>query len=51
MTLRERIDKKGLKHLWVAEKVGVHKTALSQFLNGLRETPEEVKAKIIELTK
>ena len=51
MNLRDRIDGKGLKHLWVAKEIGIHKTALSQFLNGLREVPEDVKSKIIELTK
>ena len=51
MDLRKRIDDKGLKHSWVAKQIGVHKTALSQYLNSFRETPEDVKNKIIELTK
>jgi len=51
MDLRKRIDEKGLKHGWVAQRLGIHKTALSQYLGKTRETPEEIKAKIIELTK
>ncbi len=51
MDLRKRIDEKGLKHSWVAQKIGIHKTALSQYLNSFRETPDDVKNKIIELTK
>jgi predicted transcriptional regulator len=51
MDLRKRIDDKGLKHGWVAQRLGIHKTALSQYLSKIRETPEEVKSKIIELTK
>ncbi len=51
MDLRKRIDEKGLKHSWVAKQIPIHKTALSQYLNGTRETPDNVKNKIIELTK
>lgn len=51
MDLRSKIDSKGLKHSWVADKIGIHKTALSHYLSNLRPMPDEVKSKILELTK
>ena len=49
LDIKQSIKEKGLKHRWIAAKVDIHYTALSQYLSGLRPMPDEVKAKIIRL--
>lgn len=41
MELRKTIDKKGLKHKWLAEQIGVSSTMLSLYLSGERNLSEE----------
>lgn len=41
--VRELIDKMGIKHKHVADRIGVHKVVFSYFLNGDRDLkPEEL---------
>lgn len=32
--IRQEIDKRGIKHRWLAEQIGVHPTTLCRFLTG-----------------
>mgnify|MGYP006921327432 CR=1 FL=1 len=47
--IRQKIASKGLKHRYIADKIGIHFTALSQYLNGHRPMPEEVEERIKKL--
>ena len=42
MTLREMIDRKGLRHNWVAEKLEISTSYLSYILSGDRPCPDKI---------
>lgn len=48
---KEKIKEKGLKMVWIAEKCGVTKTALSNYFSGIRTMPVEVENKLKQLLK
>ena len=50
-TLKKKIEEKGLKIKWIAEKVGVSPTLLSMYLSEVRNIPGNIKEKIEELLK
>ena len=41
MDLKKKIEKKGLKQVWLAEQIGVSKSLLSLYLSGERNLSEE----------
>jgi len=49
MDYLQKIKDKGLKHAWIAEKIGVGKTLFSFYMSGERIIPEDRKRKLIEL--
>jgi predicted transcriptional regulator len=49
--LKSLIAESGLKNKWIAKKLDIHHTALSQYLNDFRPMPEEVKKGIIKIIK
>ena len=51
MSYKERIKNKGLKIVWIAEKIGVSQPLLSMYLNGDRTMPKEVESKLKKLLK
>ena len=51
MSYKEKIKNKGLKIVWLAEKVGVSQPLLSMYLNGDRTMPKEVESKLKKLLK
>ena len=40
-TIREKLDKWGIKHTWFADKLGVSKALLSLWLSNERQMPDE----------
>lgn len=46
-TIRTEIEKKGIKHRWLAEKIGVHPTTLSRFLTRKRGIGSEIKMSLL----
>jgi transcriptional regulator with XRE-family HTH domain len=46
LNYRKIIDQKGLKHKYIAEKIGVSKAMLSLFLSGQRNLSQEKKMKL-----
>jgi predicted transcriptional regulator len=42
MTLREMIDRKGLRHKWVAGQLGISTSYLSYILSGDRPCPDKI---------
>lgn len=51
MKYKEKIITNGLSMTFVANKIGVNLSTLSNYLNGYREMPEEVEKKLINLLK
>ena len=51
MTYKEKIKNKGLKIVWLADKIGVSQPLLSMYLNGDRSMPKEVESKLKKLLK
>ena len=49
MSYKEKIKNKGLKIVWLADKVGVSQPLLSMYLNGNRNMPKEVESKLKKL--
>ncbi len=49
--LKQKIKDKGLKIVWIAEKIGISQPLLSMYLNGTRQMPEEIKRSIEKLIK
>lgn len=49
MSYKEKIKNKGLKIVWLADKVGVSQPLLSMYLNGSRNMPKEVESKLKKL--
>lgn len=50
-TLKQRINDKGLKVSWIAEKINIPKATLYAYLNDLRDMPQDVSDKIKYLIK
>jgi len=46
ISLKQRIKNKGLKITWIAEQIKVSQPALSMYLNGTRDMPNDVKQRI-----
>lgn len=51
MNYKEKIKNKGLKIVWLAEKIGVSQPLLSMYLSGDRTMPQEVEKKLTKLLK
>ena len=51
MSYKEKIKNKGLKIVWLADKIGVSQPLLSMYLNGDRSMPKEVESKLKKLLK
>lgn len=51
MDLKKEIKEKGIKQVWIAEKVGMSKSLFHHYLNNYKNMsfPKEVESKIIEL--
>jgi DNA-binding transcriptional regulator YiaG len=47
--IRERLEYWGIKNQWLAEKLDVNKSTLSQYLNGSKEMPEKHKKEALRL--
>jgi len=51
MSYKEKIKNKGLKIVWLADKIGVSQPLLSMYLNGDRTMPKEIESKLKKLLK
>ena len=51
MDYLQKIKDKGLKHAWIADKIGVGKTMFSFYMTGVRNIPEDKERKLVELLK
>lgn len=51
MDFRKRIKEKGLKIIWIAEKLGISQPLLSMYLNGDRNMSKEIEEKLKEILK
>jgi plasmid maintenance system antidote protein VapI len=49
--IRDEIDKRGIKHRWLAKQIGVHPTTLSRFLCGKIGLAEEAQEKLFRILK
>jgi plasmid maintenance system antidote protein VapI len=47
--IKNKIEEKGLKHRWIANKLDIHYTALSQYLNDFRPMPDDVKVRLLKV--
>lgn len=47
--IKNKIEEKGLKHRWIARKLDIHYSSLSQYLNDFRPMPDEVKARLLKV--
>ena len=47
--LKEILDKKGIKQIWLADKVGVNKSTISNIINSRYATTIELGFKIAEV--
>lgn len=50
-SIKRYIDDNGLKHTWVANKLGISRSYLSLIFSGTRVAPEWFESKIIKLLK
>lgn len=46
MKLKEKIEAKGLKQLWVAKQIGISANLLNLYLNGSRPMPAHIEYRI-----
>jgi predicted transcriptional regulator len=46
MDYKEKIKNKGLKITWIAQQIGITRSLLSQYINGLRDMPEHIDRKL-----
>ena len=46
MNFKEEINNRGLKITWLAQKIGITRSLLSQYINGLRTMPEHIESKL-----
>lgn len=51
MDFRKRIKEKGLKIIWIADKLGISQPLLSMYLSGDRNMNEEMEEKLKEILK
>ena len=51
MDFRKRIKEKGLKIIWIAEKLGISQPLLSMYLSGDRNMSEETEDRLKEILK
>ena len=49
MDYKKKINEKGLKIKWVADRIGIGRSLLSQYLNGLRNMPDHIESKLKEV--
>lgn len=49
--LNEKINSKGIKKNWIAEKVGISQPLLSMYLAGKRNMPKHIEISINNLIK
>ena len=49
MDYKEKIKEKGLKIIWISEQIGITRSLLSQYINGLRDMPEHIDKKLKEI--
>jgi len=46
MDYKKKINEKGLKITWVADQIGIGRSLLSQYLNGLRNMPDHIEIRL-----
>jgi predicted transcriptional regulator len=46
MNYKDEINNKGLKITWIAKQIGITRSLLSQYINGLRNMPEHIEKKL-----
>ncbi len=46
MDFNTKIQEKGLKKMWIADKLGISNVMLSYYLNDTRPMPEDIKYKL-----
>jgi predicted transcriptional regulator len=51
MNYKDEINKRGLKITWIATKVGITRSLLSQYVNGARSMPKHIDKKLREILK
>ena len=49
LKLKNQIRSKGLKQIWIAEKINRSPEELTMWLNGTRPMPDDIKKQIISL--
>ena len=49
ITLKQRIEEKGLKMTWIAEQLNIKYSTLMSYINEFRTMPTEVNNAIIDL--
>ena len=49
MEFKQKIKDRGLKITWIAEQIGITRSLLSQYLNGLRNMPDHIEVKLKEM--
>lgn len=47
--IKDKIEERGLKHRWIANKLDIHYTALSQYLNDFRPMPDDIKVRLLKV--
>ena len=51
LTIKNKIEKSGLKKKFIADRIGITNVLLSYYLNEKRKMPEHIKAKLRGLLK
>lgn len=51
MDFRKRIKEKGLKIIWIADKLGISQPLLSMYLSGDRNMSEDTEERLKEILK
>lgn len=51
MNYKKRIKERGLKIIWIADKLGISQPLLSMYLSGDRTMPEEIESKLKDILR
>jgi DNA-binding LacI/PurR family transcriptional regulator len=51
LTLKDKIENKGINKSWLAKKIGIPQSTLSHYLNGTRTMSDEINNKIVSIIK
>jgi len=49
MNFKEKIEERGLKKMWVANKIGISAVLLSYYLNDTRPMPDHIDQRLKEI--